>query len=109
MKTINSVGALQLVLFGFTLAFPMMGVAAQEDRITGPIGGSRAVVLREKSHPMVAPVNDRGALDPSTPIGGIRMALKQTAAQAADLERFLEAQRDTASTDYQHWLTPEEL
>src|SRR5580693_1025895 len=87
----------------------MMGVAAQEDRITGPIGGSRAVVLREKSHPMVAPVNDRGALDPSTPIGGIRMALKQTAAQAADLEKLLEAQRDTSSTDYQHWLSPEEF
>jgi subtilase family serine protease len=42
-------------------------------------------------------------------IAYMRMVLKPTEAQSADLERLLEAQRDPSSPDYQRWLTPEEF
>jgi len=74
------------------------------------IDGSRAVVLESSTLGAEGhgPVVLLGALDPLRFIGGIRMALQQTAAQALDLAQLLEAQRDPASADYRRWLTPEE-
>jgi hypothetical protein len=94
---------------GCLLAIPIIGLSSQESRITGSIDGNRAVALKGNIQARALPANDRGALDPLTPIPYMRMALKPTAGQAADLEQFLEAQRDPSSSDYQRWLTPEEF
>jgi hypothetical protein len=91
------------------LAIPIIGLSSQEGRITGRIDGSRAVALKGNIQPRALRANDRGALDPLTRIPYMRMALKPTDQQAADLEQFLEAQRDPSSSDYQRWLTPEEF
>jgi hypothetical protein len=108
LKSINFVGARPLASIGFLLAISVLGSAAQEDRIAGRIDGNRVVILEGNLSPKVGQASDRGALDPSTPITDIRMALKQTAVQSADLEKLLEAQRDPSSPDYHRWLTPEE-
>jgi subtilase family serine protease len=93
---------------GYLFAISILGGATLDERIAGPIDRSRAVRLEGNLSPMAARGRDRGALDPSTPISGLRMGLMQTAVQSADLERLLEAQRDPSSPDYQRWLTPEE-
>jgi subtilase family serine protease len=107
LKTTHWVGARPLVFLGCLLT-TILGYAAQENRITASIDNSRTVILKGTPHSMVTPANDRGPLDPSKPIGGVRMALTQTAAQAEDLQQLLEGQRDPSSPDYQRWLTPEE-
>jgi subtilase family serine protease len=108
LRPIGTKGLSRLVL-GCLLAIPIIGLSSQEGRITGRIDGSRAVALKGNIQPRALPANDRGALDPLTRIPYMRIALKPAADQAADLEQFLEAQRDPASSDYQRWLTPEEF
>lgn len=109
MKLITPVRAPPHISIVCLLAIPLLGYSAQEDRISGPIDGSRVVVLKESRHLTIAPGSDSGVLDPSTPIHEVRMELRQTAAQAADLVSLLEAQRDPSSSDYHRWLTPEEF
>ncbi len=88
---------------------PLIAISAQSDRISAPIENNRTVVL--KGHlPARGPMfNDRGALDPWTPIHDVRLVLQPSAQQSAELEQFLEEQRDPSSANYQHWLTPEEF
>ena len=81
---------------------------SQQSRINGPIEGNRTFVLGGNVHPKALPANDRGALAPSTPISFMRLSLKPTEAQTAELEQLLESQRDPSSSDYHRWLTPEE-
>ena len=50
---------------------------------------------------------DLGALSPQTPVPGITLVFKRSAAQEADLQDLLAAQQDTASPLFHHWLTPE--
>ena len=101
-----------VAFLGALLSFATSGFSAQEDRIRGPIespaGGNEVVVLQGNLNPRARPENDRGAVDASTRIGGVKLVLGQTDRQAADLARLLEAQRDPASADYQNWLSPEE-
>ena len=88
------------------LAASAMG--APKDRLTGPIDAARTTVLRGNIHPLAQAYNDRGAVDGSTAISAVTLALKPTAAQQAELEQLLEEQRDPGSANYQRWLTPEE-
>jgi hypothetical protein len=66
-------------------------------------------LLKGNVHFKALPANDRGVLDSSTAIPFMRVSLAPTAAQQAELERLLEAQRDPSSSDYHRWLTPEEF
>ena len=106
-KTVSCVA-----FMGALFSFATSGFSAQEDRIRGPIegraGGNEAVVLKGNVHPKARAENDRGALDVSTRISGVKLVLGQTDRQAADLDLLLEAQRDPSSADYQNWLSPEE-
>jgi subtilase family serine protease len=48
-------------------------------------------------------------LDPATDIAGMKLMLKRTDGQTADLEQLLEDQRDPLSPSYRQWLTPEQF
>jgi subtilase family serine protease len=84
-----------------------MGVAA-EDRVRGPIETDASIPLHGSVSPKLRRTNDRGLLDSATRINSVKLVLAQTDLQRADLEQFLEQQRDPASPDYQNWLTPEQ-
>jgi subtilase family serine protease len=102
----RSLGAILSAL----LCFAGAGVGA-EDRIRRPVETSAYFALRDNVSPKVrlADLNNAGGLlDPATRIQGIKLVLAQTDPQRADLERFLEEQRDPASPEYQNWLTPEQ-
>ncbi len=101
----NFVAPLALVsafLFFVTSGF------SQQDRIQSPIGRNETVVLQTALNPQARPGNDRGELDPSFTLRDVKLVLGQTKVQTADLERLLEAQRDSSSPDYRNWLSPEE-
>jgi len=91
----------------FILA-PVIAFAAVEDRIHGPVDTDHTVVLRGNIQPSALAQDDQGSLDPSTNIGGVRMVLKLSGQQSAELETLLEQQRDPASPEFHNWLTPEQ-
>lgn len=99
MRAVTSLGML------FCLA--VAGTAAP-DRIHGPMAGGRMILLPNGAPPSAARATDRGRMEPDARISGVTLMLAPSAAQAAELERFLEAQRDPASPDYRNWLTPEQ-
>ena len=84
-------------------------VAAQRDRIRGPVDDHQTAILRGNIHRRARPENDRGALDSSTLIHGVKLVLGQTKQQTSDLEQLLEAQRDPSSPDYRNWLSPDQF
>ena len=67
------------------------------------------VVLKGNVHPVVGMGIDKGAVEPWINLSYMRLVLKPSARQAAQLSEFLEEQRDPASPEYQHWLTSEEF
>jgi subtilase family serine protease len=77
---------------------------AAEDRITGPVNGSPPVVLRTL-HPRPPAVFDRGEADPAKIVHSLTLSFHP----AAGLSAFLEEQQNRASSEYLHWLTPEEF
>lgn len=90
------------------LWFAGTGFAARNDRVSGAIETGRAVRLQGSVRPEIRRATDRGALEPGMRISGMTLVLAQSDGQRADLERFLEAQRDPSSPDYRNWLTPEQ-
>jgi len=98
----RSVTAILIALY-----FAGTGFAA-EDRIRRPIEAASSVPLQRSIPPQIKTSTDRGVLDPAVRIDGLRLVLVPTASQHADLERFLEEQRNPSSPDYRNWLTPEQ-
>lgn len=68
----------------------------------------RSVVLAGHVRPEARPENDRGAVSPSFALPTITLLLKRSAGQQAALDQLLAQQRDPASPNYRHWLTPEQ-
>ena len=84
-------------------------LAAQSDRITGPIDSSRNATLPGHVNPHARPEFDQGPADDAFPLNGMALALKPSDAQQADLTALLAAQQDPASADYHNWLTPDQF
>lgn len=100
------------MLAGVSLAcflIPMSLWSAQPDRVTAVVDSGSTVRLPGSIHPLAQPEYDRGEVDSSQRIGGMSFDLAPTRQQQAELEAFLEAQRDPGSPDYRHWLTPAEF
>ena len=96
-------------LFAWILMSMAVGFAATPDRIRGPVERDAAIRLLGNVPAEALAASDQGPLDPYQNLSGIRLVLKQTPEQAADLARLLEQQRDPSSPDYQNWLTPEQF
>jgi uncharacterized protein (TIGR03437 family) len=81
---------------------------AQPDRIAGRVDNSQSVVLSGRVPRSTLAATDAGPVDPSFVLPAITLLLKPSAAQQADLNQLLEAQRNPASPSYRRWLTPEQ-
>jgi subtilase family serine protease len=92
------------------LLFIAAGVlwAAPQDRITSEVTDSETVILKGNVSPLAQRQNDLGPLDPSTPLTGIRIMFKLSAAQDAALKQLLADQQNPASPSYHKWLTPKQ-
>ena len=85
--------------YSILLSLTLCGVLAAQER---------SVVLAGHVHPGARPENDRGAVAPSFNLPVITLLLKRSASQQAALDQLLAEQRDPASSNYRHWLTPEQ-
>src|ERR1035438_4307923 len=83
--------------------------SAQPRRITTPIDAARTVVLRDNVYPLARAQDDRGRVDPKTPMNYLRITLKPSGPQQRDLEQLLHDQQNPSSQDYHRWLTPEQF
>ena len=102
-------GARGLARLGLFAIIPVLLAAAPPSRIQGPIHNNRVVQLRGHIHREARPESDRGELPDANRLENLILTLKPSPEQTAELEAFLEQQRDSASSEYQHWLTPEEF
>lgn len=82
---------------------------AQQDRIIGKVDASRLVKLSGSLNPRATPASDVGAVDPSMELNYVRLMLKPSAAQQADLNQFLHDQQSPGSPNFRKWLTPEQF
>lgn len=103
------------IVFRYLLAFVLLQsfagapmFAAQRNRVTAQIDISRRVTLGGHLHPKATADNDEGPVEADLQVPYVTLVLKPSAAQQADLEKFLAEQQDPSSSNYHHWLTPEE-
>jgi len=85
-----------------------LGQTVNKDRIGAQIQRSNRVVVKGNIHSLARPEFDRGKVGSSFPMERITLMFKPTAAQQADLTVLLKEQQDPSSSNYQHWLSPEE-
>jgi subtilase family serine protease len=78
-------------------------------RIVERVDESRLAVLKGNTRPEARPVNDRGAVSPDMPMPGMILVLRRGPEQQAAFDTFVESQYDTKSSNFHHWLTPEEV
>jgi Pro-kumamolisin, activation domain/Bacterial Ig-like domain (group 3) len=69
-------------------------------------GGSAAIRLPGHIPPAARKAADLGPVDPTQPIRYVSMIFNKTAAQQAELDRLLIAQRDPKSPDFRRWISP---
>jgi len=72
------------------------------------LASAGAILHGQILHPLAQPRYDQGPVEATFRLDHIQMMFQQTAAQRAALDQLLAAQRDPASPDYHHWLTPEQ-
>ena len=82
--------------------------AAWAERIPQAIDNASTWRLRGNVHPMARAEYDRGAVEGSTPMEGMKLVFQLTPAQQVALDTLLKEQLDPSSPTYHHWLTPEE-
>jgi subtilase family serine protease len=90
-------------------AIAALPLAAQPNRIIRPIDSRRTSQVMDQIHPKARGQFDQGAVELTFELNNLSLLMGPSAAQQADLDRFLAALQDPSSADYQKWLTPEEF
>lgn len=76
------------------------------NRITVPIRSDQMQVMRGTVQPLVARAKAQGQLSGATPIEGMSLVFRLSAAQQADLKNLLVEQQTKGSPMYHQWLQP---
>ena len=93
----------------FVLISMPIALLAQSDRIAGRVDASRAVKVPGNINPQAKPASDEGPVDPAMQLNYVRLMLKPSAVQQADLDRLLRDQQTPGSPNFRKWLTPEQF
>ncbi len=94
-----------LILAGLGIFSP---AEARADRIPQTIDNTNLWRMRGSITPMARPEFDRGRVDATLPMSGMRLVFSLTPAQQSSLDILLAQQQDRASANYHKWLTPEQ-
>jgi subtilase family serine protease len=78
-------------------------------RITDHVTDEDRVVLEGNVNPQAKAELDRGAAAPSLPMQRMLLVLKRSPEKEAAVKKFLAEQKNSASPNYRHWLTPREF
>jgi subtilase family serine protease len=82
--------------------------AASAPQITRAIDERDLVTLAGNTRSEANATNDRGALDPATPLENLQLLLARSPAEEAAVERFVDSLHDPASPNFHKWLTAKE-
>ena len=96
----------------FVLVAGFLSTQAQaqaKPRITTAIDNSVVARIPGSTHPLAQATNDRGRVDGNLPMRRMLLLLSPSTQQQAALGAFLNRVHDKGSSDYQHWLTPEQF
>jgi hypothetical protein len=85
--------------------------------ITSPVSAGPGRVIDDKDivvlpgnvHPLARAQFDRGKTQPSLPMERMVLTLGLSPAKQAELDRFLDEVHNPASSNFHHWLTPQEF
>jgi len=91
------------------VVFSMIGAAAAQDRINGPLNAGPKVALRGNVHGFAKPENDLGRADGNRLMQGVTLAFHPSEAQQKDLDQFLAELGDRSSPNYHKYLTPKQF
>jgi uncharacterized protein (TIGR03437 family) len=86
-----------------------LALLAQADRITGTVDAGRVLKLPGNVNPEAKPALDVGPVDPAMKLNYVRLMLKPSAAQQAELDQLLRDQQTPGSPNFRKWLTPEQF
>ncbi len=89
------------------LPFIAVTLAAQPDRITGPVDRLQVRRLTGNLHPQADPRLDAGPLNATQTLHHVMLMLQRSSAQQAALDQLLRQQQTPSSPNYHRWLTPE--
>lgn len=78
-------------------------------QVTAAVDDGDRVALDGNVHPLARPAFDRGAAPESLPARRMMLVLKRSPQQEAALARLLAQQKNPASPNYHHWLTPRDF
>jgi pseudomonalisin len=96
------------MLLLLTLAGIFTPVTARAERIPQTMDNANLWRLRGSVPPHARAEFDRGAVDGSLRIEGMKLVFQLTPEQQSSLDTLLRQQLDPASTNYHKWLTPEQ-
>ncbi|MDR3723891.1 MAG: protease pro-enzyme activation domain-containing protein [Terracidiphilus sp.] len=100
------------VLAGLLLATANLSsqqTAAPLNRVVSPVSDQQLVTLKGTVHPLANMRNDRGSAPESMQLDRLRLYLKRSTSQEADLKTLIAEQHTPGSANYHKWLTPEEF
>ncbi|HEY0232353.1 MAG TPA: protease pro-enzyme activation domain-containing protein, partial [Dokdonella sp.] len=103
--------ALLAFLAGFATAILPAGCAhaASPDLITRPLDATRRATLPGRPAAWADASRDSGAVAADTALVNLGITLKRTPERQQAFDQFLREQKDPASPNYQHWLSPVEI
>jgi uncharacterized protein (TIGR03437 family) len=91
------------------LALLPITLAAQADRISGEVDPSRLLSVPGNLNPRATAAADQGPVDPAMKLNYVRLMLKPSPAQQAQLDQLLREQQTPGSPNFHKWLTPEQF
>ena len=83
-------------------------LAAQSDRITGPIDSGQMATLPGHVNRNAKPQYDQGQVEPSLQFSYVTLVIAPSPSQQIALDLLLAQQQDRSSPNYHKWLTPEQ-
>lgn len=96
------------ILLGLALAGVFSPVPARAERIPQTIDNANLWHLHGSVPPRARAEFDRGAVDSSLQMEGMKLVFQLTAEQQSSLDTLLRQQLDLSSPNYHKWLTPEQ-
>jgi subtilase family serine protease len=96
---------MKALLTGFILLGTSLLISAQN------IGSDlrNSITLSGSVHKLARPEFDQGSAPDSLPMDHMLLLLKRSPEKQAELDQLIEQQQDPDSSEYHHWLTPEEF
>lgn len=102
----RSVSIAAFIVLCFCGASSVRAQSLVKSRIVGAIRSDQVALVPGSLHPLVAQAQDQGQLADSTPIQGMSLVFRRSAAQQADLFSLMDQQQTRGSAQFHHWLTP---